>query len=83
MARKQKTYKKNHRKRRYSRRRHMKGGSILGDLANNFVSLKNNFTNGVTSKVSTNFSMIKDRAMQRFNKASEAITKKISCIKMS
>ena len=38
MARKQKTYKKNHRKRRYSRRRHMKGGSILGDLANNFVS---------------------------------------------
>ena len=59
----------------------MRGGSILGDLKTNFDTLKNNFTNSVTTQVATNVSAIKERAMQRFNKAKEVFTRKMNCFK--
>jgi len=59
----------------------MRGGSILGDLKTNLNTLKDNFTNSITTQVATNLSTIKERAMQRFNKAKEVVTSKMNCFK--
>lgn len=81
MARNKKTYKKKYRKRTSSRRHIMRGGTILGDLTNNFDTLKNNFTNNVTTQVMTKFSLFKESTMERFNKAKDAFTRKLNCFK--
>ena len=52
----------------------MRGGTIVGDL-------KNNFTNNVTTQVKTKLSLYKIRAMERFNKAKNIFTRKINCFK--
>ena len=85
MARNNKTYKKQYKKqyktRRSSRNNVMRGGTIVGDLKNNFLTLKNNFTNNVTTQVKTKLSLYKIRAMERFNKAKNIFTRKINCFK--
>jgi|LakMenEpi03Aug12_release.lakeMendotaPanAssembly.Ray.scaffolds.fasta_scaffold2816589_1 hypothetical protein len=81
MARNKKTYKKHYRKRTLSQHNIMTGGSILGDLKSNFDTLKNTFTNDVTTQVMTNFSLYKERAMERFNKAKDIFTRKMNCFK--
>lgn len=81
MARRKKTYKKQYRKIRSSRRRHMRGGSILSDLTSNFQTLKSNFTNNITTQVTSKLSAIKEQAIQRFNKTKDAITRKVNCFK--
>ena len=69
--------KNNYRKRGTLRHKHMRGVTILGDLSNNFTTLKNTFTNNMTTQAMT----YAERAKQRFTKAKDAITKKINCIK--
>ena len=81
MARRKKTYKKQYRTRRSSRRIHMRGGSILSDLTSNFQTLKSNFTNNITTQVTSKLSAIKEQAIQRFNKTKDAITRKVNCFK--
>jgi len=78
-----KTYRKQkqHRKRRFSRRKPMSGGSILSDLTSNFQTLKSTFTNNITNQVTTNLSALKAKALLRYNNAKDVVTRKINCFK--